>query len=294
MQSHRNTRGFTLIELLVVIAIIAILAAILFPVFAQAREKARAVTCISNLKQIGLGMMMYLQDYDETYPMNQYKAPGPDGTAFADQRVWEDMIYPYIKNGDRGANGAGVMVTFGQGGLWHCPSFIDNQAGNYAINNDIATDGLADWNTDPTNWPVSTLASLPKPADAVIICEKGHNDADWGYLQFVAQEYAWTDYVAPVNGEPTHDGLRYDLDSTGALYGTPKDCDYTNTTGGGTWASCGLMPRYRHTGTTNVVFCDGHAKAMQRGSLSGANWYRHIYPGPTAVANHSGYDPTPY
>ena len=64
----RGTRGFTLIELLVVIAIIAILAAILFPVFAQARASARQTTCISNVKQVGLGAMMYAQDYDETYP----------------------------------------------------------------------------------------------------------------------------------------------------------------------------------------------------------------------------------
>src|SRR5258708_36272666 len=65
-------RGFTLIELLVVIAIIAILAAILFPVFAQAREKARAISCLSNSKQVALGVLMYVQDYDETYPMDWY------------------------------------------------------------------------------------------------------------------------------------------------------------------------------------------------------------------------------
>src|SRR5919201_350445 len=69
-RTERNPRlGFTLIELLVVIAIIAILAAILFPVFAQAREKARAITCVSNAKQIGLGWLMYAQDYDEVLPM---------------------------------------------------------------------------------------------------------------------------------------------------------------------------------------------------------------------------------
>lgn len=75
-------RGFTLIELLVVIAVIAILATILFPVFAQAREKARQAGCLSNLKQIGAAIMMYVQDYDETYPGPGYLAfwvPGPEG-----------------------------------------------------------------------------------------------------------------------------------------------------------------------------------------------------------------------
>jgi prepilin-type N-terminal cleavage/methylation domain-containing protein len=64
----KHTRAFTLIELLVVIAIIAVLAAILFPVFARAREKARATACLSNVKQIATGIMIYIQDYDETYP----------------------------------------------------------------------------------------------------------------------------------------------------------------------------------------------------------------------------------
>src|SRR5260370_34813798 len=77
----RRVWGFTLIELLVVIAIIAILAAILFPVFAQAREKARQVSCLSNIKQINLGWQMYMQDYDETWPFRPTGQAGGPGSA---------------------------------------------------------------------------------------------------------------------------------------------------------------------------------------------------------------------
>lgn len=96
MRQSKQQSGFTLIELLVVIAIIAILAAILFPVFAQAREKARQTTCISNEKEIGLGLLMYVQDYDEMFPVerepNTYNPPGPLGI------TWRTTIQPYIKN----------------------------------------------------------------------------------------------------------------------------------------------------------------------------------------------------
>ena len=88
---RRNQNGFTLIELLVVIAIIAILAAILFPVFAQARERARGIACLSNMKQLGLGLKMYAQDFDESYPRCSFI--GMDYN-------WRNAIYPYVKNID--------------------------------------------------------------------------------------------------------------------------------------------------------------------------------------------------
>jgi prepilin-type N-terminal cleavage/methylation domain-containing protein/prepilin-type processing-associated H-X9-DG protein len=103
----RQRRAFTLIELLVVIAIIAILAAILFPVFAQAREKARAAACLANMKQIGMGLMMYAQDYDEVLPfqpntLQTFYADGPGTpgynaiTSWGVNWIW--ALHPYTKN----------------------------------------------------------------------------------------------------------------------------------------------------------------------------------------------------
>jgi prepilin-type N-terminal cleavage/methylation domain-containing protein/prepilin-type processing-associated H-X9-DG protein len=91
-------RAFTLIELLVVIAIIAILAAILFPVFAQARDKARQTSCLSNMKQTALGFMMYKQDYDETFPSAYFHRNFATGGGAGGYIHWSGMINPYVKN----------------------------------------------------------------------------------------------------------------------------------------------------------------------------------------------------
>src|SRR5437868_2549127 len=115
MRAHRKSSAFTLIELLVVIAIIAILAAILFPVFAQARAKARAISCLSNVKQVGTAFHMYVQDYDETTPSmwGGYGPCQPSGDGCSQE--WWYGLYPYMKN---------VQLVY-------CPDRTDGSAGDY-------------------------------------------------------------------------------------------------------------------------------------------------------------------
>ncbi len=175
--------GFTLIELLVVIAIIAILAAILFPVFAQAREKARQTACLSNSKQIGLGIQMYLNDWDETFPRNddciapnripyQPNAVGCSGPY--GQRVnhykWQYWIYPYVKNID----------------IFFCPSRqFDRQAweqhaeifdGGYSLALHI-TGALNTWNRTGNAQQIrnsflgGNMAGVQRPAETMIVME---------------------------------------------------------------------------------------------------------------------------
>jgi len=133
MRRRTSRSGFTLIELLVVIAIIAILAAILFPVFAQAREKARSAACLSNGKQIALAISMYAQDYDETFPFSY--------TQVTDQR-WEDVVQPYIKTGNKG-------------GILTCPSAA---SAGYAYSINPAMEGRS-------------LAYAGNPADTIITAD---------------------------------------------------------------------------------------------------------------------------
>ncbi|BCM88901.1 hypothetical protein IAD21_00743 [Abditibacteriota bacterium] len=160
MKNSTINRAFTLIELLVVIAIIAILAAILFPVFARARENARRSSCQSNLKQIGLGMLQYAQDYDEKTAKEDYNAV----------YTWRDAIYPYVKSeqifmcpSDSGTNFYRYKAPGSAGG------FSNN--GSYALNHlYYNTAGIA-----PTNL---NLAAYQTPATTVWVGDStnGNND----------------------------------------------------------------------------------------------------------------------
>jgi prepilin-type processing-associated H-X9-DG protein len=186
-------------------------------------------------------------------------------------------------------NSAGKTVSWGQGGIFHCPSFPDDESGEYGINSAISTDGAASWQPAGFVPKTTSLAVLNTPADTVIVAEKGHNNVGWGYIYFESNEGNWTDTTLdPSTGQPGYDsGKHYDLDQTETNpTGHPHDCDYPfDGETGGAWDGCGLYPRYRHTNTCNMIFSDGHAKAMNRGRVK---WYQNIYPGPTGFNGGSG------
>jgi len=269
--------AFTLIELLVVIAIIAILAAVLFPVFAQAREKARSITCLSNEKQIGLGLVMYLQDYDGSFPpANEVIQSGGD-------IQWYAVVYPYIHNGE-GASG----YYYGKGGVWDCPSAAGIESSSpasspqkwqgqiFGVNDSLFPNNTQ--GTGPFPYPVQNETIIPSPADTIVVAEKGLNGTGWSYEQFMVNQAWWATSVVNGSGQydstkdnsycsytvgggpcPSHDGVNPDRDA-------PVGAD-------GPWEGPRTI-RYRHNGASNVLFADGHAKAMPKGSIK---WYKNIY-----------------
>jgi prepilin-type N-terminal cleavage/methylation domain-containing protein/prepilin-type processing-associated H-X9-DG protein len=186
--TYRNARSgrgraaaFTLIELLVVIAIIAILAAILFPVFAQAREKARQTACLSNLKQIGTALLMYTQDYDEMFPV-RYGSGDPVDFENGYQRNWKNMLMPYIKSKQ----------------VFACPSNQTAKKGTLTWNGTDQVDGpipagYSMWLPDSwlsgvlghgASYP-QALAGMEYPSNALIILETSYRWADTGpYLGY--------------------------------------------------------------------------------------------------------------
>ena len=155
-------KGFTLIELLVVIAIIAILAAILFPVFAKAREKARQTSCLSNMKQLGLAQLQYCQDYDEVLVPNAtavYTYLAPDGTVInispPSAMLWMYLIYPYVKN---------VQV-------FNCPSHSNEWSPS-------AYDASFGYGKNEFLGGRS-LAQCYSPADTILCCDSDYYLSDW-------------------------------------------------------------------------------------------------------------------
>lgn len=269
----RARRGaFTLIELLVVIAIIAILAAILFPVFAQAREKARATACLSNVKQDILGLLMYVQDYDEQFPVGTQLYPGGNPNNGINQLAygvaWAGEIYPYTKN-------VGIMV---------CPD--DSTAPVVGTATTIPLFPISySLNVNVARNPAD--ASLQAPANSVLLSEVSNDVADL----MDTGEYRPGPWTVPTIFSSAGDGINILAATTvnnslpavqgngvyNAVYETGVDGGYYPNRipyNGALWdlgRTAGGQLGW-HTGGANYGMGDGHAKFFRPGAVSpGAN-----------------------
>ena len=249
--------GFTLIELLVVIAIIAILAAILFPVFAQAREKARAIACLSNTNQIGLALLQYIQDNDETYPSGtNYTSVG--GTLYLTKNPagWAGQIYPYVKST----------------GVFHCPDDPTGTAPG-AYNNTYypisyeANSAIMNINHQTPGGAPATDSSFGSVSKTIMLLEVQGCQTDMtdggGVAETVSPSItglAGNISSGKINGKQGNLYL-----ATGQLRGA--DAQTQVKSGTGTLLSLTGV----HNGLSNFLFADGHAKALH-GSAVSVGW----------------------
>lgn len=267
---RRSRTGFTLIELLVVIAIIAILAAILFPVFAKAREKARQASCLSNIKQCALGMIMYRDDYDQTWPMNSFPAYKGgaiwrNGNGTSQYWMWYVLVYPYVKSKN-------IILCPSLGSDPDCKGGATSQANNNGA-------------PDPTVVDRLTITDGTPFVSVVDTTTVGYDSTKWGkkvdhvcfeYNAFVSQLWIRYEggYISTVNSFSGY-GKHWPY-GTGVWLSMPDqmivepdtkfllwDTEYCANSFMGTswWANVrNFMCAVRHSGGANFAFCDGHAK----------------------------------
>lgn len=298
----QNRKAFTLIELLVVIAIIAILAAILFPVFAQARAKARQASCISNLKQIGTASLMYVQDYDESFYPHRFNCDGGDGTGVAKvtcdaylngsvpgvanldvdslkRFYWCYLLYPYTKNMQIYACGNNPYAFYPGGGAPHYYNAPGAKGNNYGGQNSYGHNDA--WMSPAggfaTGGQPSTvlLASVPRVSSTILTLDATYYGAN---PDVTSTNDSGTQNAANcVTGTDCSVELAF-LNAQGSQYS-----HYWQNIGNGTWSYGGgtelpatsvTQGQQRHSQQIDCQFVDGHCKSIPYAKAVGdiCNW----------------------
>ena len=269
--SARARRGFTLIELLVVIAIIAILAAILFPVFAKAREQARKTSCLSNMKQIGLGIMQYKQDYDEKFPMAYFYVNG--ATSAGGYVHWTGSMQPYIKSEQLfvcpSDAGGGIAPT-------NCTKPACTSSGQT-----FQTAGVDDVQVPRLSYianellmPRKKFASIPlnvvadaavdSPSEVILVAEMSDKPANLNGSSSTGGSAVKSHRPTAGVSEGSPTGEYDSEDGTGTIYATPASVAIDAMDNPATGKPHIMYASYkRHLEGTNYLFADGHAKWMR-------------------------------
>lgn len=259
--SLKGHNAFTLLELLIVVAIIALLAAILFPAFARVQENARRATCQSNLKQLGLGVMQYSQDYDERYPpcwIGMWSEVGSPGSNTIDDNgkkteTLVDMLDPYIKSAQ----------------IWKCPSVhgsprVQSRPSDYGYNFGLLGCDIS--NPDYTTGPTYTIieGAINEPSRTIMMADIMWAASDTGGLHWVS----WNNGGSDQNPETwqTSFGSEYQgpyLNRNMIALGFPQKVSGPTRSWvmiGGDWSPAGYLAYWRHFSRANVLYCDGHVK----------------------------------
>ncbi|RYG38013.1 prepilin-type N-terminal cleavage/methylation domain-containing protein [bacterium] len=263
-------KAFTLIELLVVIAIIAILAAILFPVFAQAKAAAKKTADLSNAKNHSTGLLLYGSDADDTFPRQVYKKPGNDVWGWNTPITWRESIMPYIKNGNKAYVDGAKTVMLADGGIFDTPAKPGSR-GSYSTNR-ILMPGNCYWDVSTNVWtcdstddgfPIAGVPVMPSvsqtqldaPAQIISTMTVGINP-NWNAAGDMSEGSWWW-----------WGGAQWPPQFTGPNSGEKWDADSPD-------APTYAMPRYRYNGGQNNAYADGHAKFTKKGAL---NWCKVMY-----------------